>query len=65
MTKALLTEKQGSILTNANKLPGVDMYGRIIIEHQLNLTRTLIYLCTQRENNMLPHNGMETNSMRR
>ena len=62
MTKALLTEKQGSIFTNANKFTGIDMYGRVIIEHRLNLTRTLICLCTPMENNILPHSGMETNS---
>ena len=60
--KVLRTEKQGLIFTNANKFTGIDMYGRIIIEHQLNLTRTLIHQYTLRENNILPLNGMETNS---
>ena len=35
------------------------MYGRIIIEHQLNLTKILIYQCIPRENNILHLNGME------
>ena len=29
---------------------------------KIGLTRTFIYQCTQRENNNLPRNGMETNS---
>merc|ERR1711873_148387 len=58
----LLIEKQGLIFTNTNKFTGIDMYGRITIEHQLNLTRTLIYQCIRRENNILHLDGMETNS---
>ena len=46
--KVLLIEKQGLIFTNGNKFTGIDMYGRIIIEHQLNLTGTLICQCTPR-----------------
>ena len=49
MIKVLLIEKQELIFTNANTFTGIDMYGKIIIEHRLNLTRTLIYLCTPRE----------------
>ena len=62
MIRVLLIEKQELIFTNASTFTGIDMYGKIIIENRLNLTRTLIYLCTPRENNILPHNGMETNS---
>ena len=47
--RVLLTEKQELMFTIANKSTGIDMYGRIIIEHQLNLTRTLIYQCIPRE----------------
>ena len=60
--KRFTYKKQGLIFTNANTFTGIDMYGKIIIEHRLNLTRTLIYLCTPRENNILPHSEMETNS---